>query len=576
MTAPASSSVREMVALNADVVGYSRLLADDFQATTAAMDLYQSLVAEAVVAASGTLVNFVGDNFMAAFDEATEAMQAAIAVTEAVADKNAGLPTQRQVRFRMGMDHGEVMVSGEGQYFGDALNIAARIQAIALPGGVSVSGSVYRALDEPALRFRSMGPKSLKNIPEQVQVYQFSDLPTDDPQAGRGRLLALESPSVAVLPIHTESLDPSLRPAGALLISDVIHHLAGMPNLNVIDASDEQHPNRADTPVEYMLETGIQQFDDQIRVYAKLVDVATINVVFSHRWEATPATLSALSDDVATEVAHLLEIELVVGEPARIYAEIGDPEAQEHIYRGWYQLNSGTREGWERAIEHFDKVAETHPDLPAGHALLAFAHWTGAAERFGSDPKSHLAKARAHAQKGLATGDPTGLSQMVEAAILMSEGKAELALERAESAHITRPTCDVTYALEGSVRRYMGQWEKAVDLLGRAMQMTPVTKPWYPTVQACSLYMGGRYEDAASIAETVLAHQPKNLEALLVLAAAQTELGLDRRARATSELIRDRFPSVEVDEWLERNPYQDPALVEQWKTDLQAAGVLTS
>lgn len=108
------------------------------------------------------------------------------------------------------------------------------------------------------------------------------------------------------------------------------------------------------------------------------------------------------------------------------------------------------------------------------------------------------------------------------------------------------------------------------------MQMTPVTKPWYPTVQACSLYMGGRYEDAASIAETVLAHQPKNLEALLVLAAAQTELGLDRRARATSELIRDRFPSVEVDEWLEGNPYQDAGLVKKWKNDLQAAGAIAT
>jgi TolB-like protein len=398
------------------------------------MDLYQGLVSEEVGATGGTLVNFVGDNFMAAFDEATEAMQAAIAVTEAVADKNAGLPTLRQVRFRMGMDHGDVMVSDDGQYFGDALNIAARIQAMALPGGVSVSGNVYRALGEPALRFRSMGPKSLKNIPEQVQVYQFSDLPADDPQAGRGRLLALESPSVAVLPIHTESLDPSLRPAGALLISDVIHHLAGMPNLNVIDASDEQHPSRADTTVEYMLETGIQQFGEQIRVYAKLVDVATINIVFSHRWEATASSLSSLSDDVAIEVAHLLEIELVVGEPARIYSEIGDPVAQEHIYQGWYQLNTGTQKGWERPTELFEKVAETHPDLPAGYALLAYAHWMGAAERFDSDPKSHFVRARDYAQKGLATGDPTGLSQMVEAAILMSEGKADLALERAESA----------------------------------------------------------------------------------------------------------------------------------------------
>ena len=296
------------------------------------------------------------------------------------------------------------------------------------------------------------------------------------------------------------------------------------------------------------------------RVGAAGLEVAAQNVAICHQTSIAPYRGHAPFDGNQ--------------ETARIYSEIGYPVAQEHIYQGWYLLNSGTRKGWERAIELFDKVAETHPDMAAGYALLAFAHWTGAAERFGSDLKYHFAKARDYAQKGLAAGDPTGLSQMVEAAILMPKGKADLALERAESAHITRPTCDLIYELEGSVRRYMGQWEKAVDLLGRAMQMTPVTKPSYPTVQAYSLYMGGRYEDAASIAETVLAHQPKNLEALLVLAAAQTELGLDRRARATSDLIRDRFPSVKVNEWLEGNPYQDTELVEHWKRDLQTAGVL--
>jgi hypothetical protein len=106
------------------------------------------------------------------------------------------------------------------------------------------------------------------------------------------------------------------------------------------------------------------------------------------------------------------------------------------------------------------------------------------------------------------------------------------------------------------------------------MRLTGVNKPWYPTVKACSLFMGGRLEQAASIAEMVLEHQPNNLEALLVLAAAQVEMGLARRAKATGRLVHERYPTVDVVAWLEANPYQSREVVERWRADLIAAGVI--
>ena len=126
------------------------------------------------------------------------------------------------------------------------------------------------------------------------------------------------------------------------------------------------------------------------------------------------------------------------------------------------------------------------------------------------------------------------------------------------------------------MRRYLGQWEQAVDLLDVAMRRTGINKPWYPTVKACSLFMGGRVEQAATTAEMVLEHQPQNLEALLVLTAAQVELGSDRRARATADLVRERFPAVDVEAWLEASPYQDQASVERWRKDLTAAGLINA
>ena len=563
---------RHTVALNADVVGYSRLMADDFEATTARVEEYRHLVDEKVAGNGGTLVNFVGDNFMAVFNDPRAAVAAAIGIATEIESRNEGVPESRQVRFRMGMDQGEIAVTDD-HYFGDALNIAARIQAVAQPGGLSVSHRVYQALDEPALRFRSRGRHKLKNIPEEVAVYEFVDLPADRPGGSGQSSLSLESPTVAVLPIHSEMVDDSVRATAGMIRGDLIHRLATVPQLKVIDATgtpgeDLQHAAR------YAIESGVHQAGDKVRIYATVIDVTTMNVVKSHKWTVDVDSLFALAEEMANEVARSIEVELIVGAPAGLYADLADPEAIEKIYLGWYHLTAGTREGWVRSMELFEQVAQSHPEQPYGPVLSAFAKWMGAANGWAGDPEKTLEMARLQALSAFELGDPTGMARTVEAAVLMSQGKGEEAIETIEKVEILRPTCDVTFGLEGSVRRYLGQWEKAVDAVDVAMRLTGVNKPWYPTVKACSLFMGGRAEQAASVAEMVLEYQPNNLEALLVLTAAQVEMGLDRRARATADQVKERFPAVDVEEWLDRNPYQDHDLVARWKRDLVVAGVI--
>ena len=559
--------------LNADVVGYSMLMSDDFESTTATMVRYRQLVDSKIAESGGTLIDFVGDNFMAAFEDARDAVQTAIAIASEIEIANADTTEPHKVRFRMGIDLGDVAVSG-GRYFGDPMNIASRIQAIARPGGLCVSGRVYRALDEPALRFRPIGQQRLKNIPEEIEVYEFANLPGDSTVTTERRSLSLESPTVAVLPIHTEMADKSVRATAGILRGDLIHRLARVPQLRVIDAKAETSDKRVVTAARYMVETGVHQVGDNVRLYATLFDVITMNIVKSYKWTVQTEDLFALSDRFADDVARSIEIELIVGEPAGLYSDLGDPAAIEMVYLGWYHLRTDTREGWSHAIELFGQVAQLHPDQPYGHVLSAFANWIGAANEWVRDPDAALSKAREQAQVALETGDPTGMARAVEASILMSEGRHDEALAVVEQLEIIRPTCDVTYGLEGSVRRYLGQWEKAIDLLEIAMRLTGINKPWYPTVKACSLFIGGRIEQAASVAEMVINYQPQNLEALLVLAAAQTELGMNRRAKATTEIIRERFPSVDVAVWFDKSPYQIKEVVERWKKDLASAGAI--
>jgi class 3 adenylate cyclase/tetratricopeptide (TPR) repeat protein len=568
-----NEKLTELVALNADIVGYSRLMADDFEGTRATVESCRRLVEQEVSAAGGTVSNFVGDNFMAVFGDARNAVQTAIAITEEMEDRNTDVPEPHRVRFRMGLDQGGVAFGGGG-YFGDALNIAARIQSLARPGGVSVSGRVYRALDEPALRFLSIGRKKLKNIPEPVEVYEFADLPADGAALAKRRSLALETPTLAVLPIHAEMVDDSVRATAGMIRRDLLHRLARMPQLSVVDATPEPASETPSGKARYMLETGVHQFGDRIRVFATLYDVTTMNVVKSHKWTATVEEMFSLSDTIADEVARAIEIDLVVGEPAGLYWELNDPQAIERIYLGWYHFRTDTREGWSKALRLFEEVKESHPEQPYGFVLSAFAHFVGASNGWVSDPEAALQRAWDQAQIGFDMGDLTGMAKAVQASVLMARGRVEESLQAIDQLVITRPTCDVTFGLEGSVRRYLGQWEKAVDLLDVAMRLTGINKPWYPTVKACSLFIGGRLEQAASIAEEVLEYHPNNLEALLVLAAAQAEMGLERRARATAQLVRERFPNTDLEAWLEANPYQGKEIVDRWRTGLVSAGVI--
>lgn len=536
------------------------------------------VVNEEVATAGGTLVNFVGDNFMAVFDECEPAVRAAMTITNALAAKNALVPEFQRLRFRMGLDKGTVVIDDDGSYLGDALNIAARIQSIAQPGGLSVSGDVYRALDEPALRFRSKGRQRLKNIPEHIEVYEFIDLPSkDDTAITPTRPLALDTPKVAIAPMHLEGTSSELQSMASFLLSDVISGLVGLRNLDVVDVTktmgQSQTEDEVASNVRYVLYSGIVQVGSRVRLWAQALEVLTQNALWADKWDTDVDSLLDIADQFAEEIVRAFEVELIIGEPARIYHELGDPKAVAKVYETYYHLTSGTASGWNRAHGLAQTLKTEFPDSILGLVIGSFTNWVGAAQGFSEDPQQSLMDAHADAVRAIEMGDETGLASMIIAAVTLAQGDPDSALDQISAAKITRPTCDLTWAVEASVRRYLGQWEEAVELVDQAMGLSPVNKPWYPTVLASSYYVGERYEQAAAVAEEVLEFQPQNIEALLVLAASQSELGLDRRARATGAVIRDRFPQANISEWLASNPYQDDRFITRWKRDLEGAGL---
>ena len=557
----------EKVALNADIVDYSRAMADDPVGTVTLVDDYHDLVGKKVAENHGIVTSFVGDNFMAVFDDPMAALRSAISITTSIEERN---ESGRALKFRMGLDQGPVE-ERSGDFLGEALNVAARIQAVAPQGGLSVSGRVYQAIDEPALRFHPRGPTALKNIPEPVEIYDFADLPSaggDTPVSA----MRLGSPTIAVLPVHTRPAEEPLLSISDVIRSDIVHALVAVPDLKVIDVRNAAGSGGASA--RYILESGVTELGGTIHVYVELLDVTTVNVVKVLKWKAELDSITDLSETIATEVARAMQIDLVVGEVAGIYADLEDPIAIEKIYLGWYHLTKGTLEGWTESLQLFSEVAELHPDQSFGHVLYAFAQYLATELGIAPDRDVALERAYEEAQRGLAVGDPTGLAPMVIAAVLLSKGQATDAMEMMEGVSITRPNCDVTYGIEGSVRRYVGEYDRAVSLMDTAMRLSGRTKPWYPTVKACSLLLGGQSGEASALAQAVIDGQPANLEALLVLAGAQAEQGLDRRARATATLVKQQFPDVDVEAWIDSSPFLNREAVTRWKRNLVSAGLI--
>lgn len=556
---------RWAVVLHADIVDYSRHLADDPATTIDTIEEYRDVVAARVSSGGGTLIDFVGDNFLGVFSDARAAMAAAIGICTHVKSR----PIESRLLFRMGLDAGNVMVTTDGRVFGDPVTVATRIQSITDTGGINVSGAVYRALDEPALRFSPLGLRALKNVPEPVHVYRltgFEHEGVDTPSNGG------TDKSIAVLPVLAD--DGAVGLATGMRMA-ALTALAKLPGLEVIDVDDRGASSEVSgRAARYLLECGVQRSGGRVRVFAMLFDTPTVNQIWGEKWEGTIDDLFDLHDRVTDDIVRALEVELVIGEPARLYRSLADAATVERIYRGWHQLAKGTAVGYRNAVELFDTVTTRVPNSALGPSLASFAYWYGAMNALSDDPERDLEKARHESARGVTLGDDTGLSHMVRAAlILRNGGDLAVALAEAREALAKRPTCDVTFGIEASVERYLGNWESAIESARRAIAMGPTFSHWYETTLAGAYHLAGWYQEAIATTEGIVDRNPNSLEALLLLAASQEALGLHRRAQATVSTVVTAFPGVRSTDVRRMHHFRDPAAMDRWIEQLRGAGL---
>jgi len=325
--------------------------------------------------------------------------------------------------------------------------------------------------------------------------------------------------------------------------------------------------------VRYVLEGGVQRSGSRVRVLAQVIDVEQAATVWADRFEAEINDVFAAQDDIVARIVEALDVEVIGGDLAASYREELDPESVEIVYRGLHDTALGTPSSLRRAYAHFEKVTERDADAPLGYSFSAWAHFWAAINGAVDDPTHHYALAKGFAQQAIDRNDTSGLGHTVIAHVLLLEHDWEGALQAASTAIAERPSCDVSLGVAASVKRYLGQWEEAVELASRAIRLSPLMSDWFRSTMANALFVGEDYEAAAEIAEGVVVEDETNTEALLTLAASQAALGQERHASAALDHARQISPGLNANSVRRELPYRDDSTRERFVERLKEAGL---
>ena len=576
--------------LSADIVGYSRLMAEDEVATVRTLTSYRAVMTTLVGGHRGRVVDFVGDNMLAEFPSALDGMECAVRMQRALKDHNAKLPPERRMEFRLGLHLGDVMVD-EARIYGDGVNIAARLESLADPGGICISDVVYKQIHKKLdLGYVDLGERTVKNIPEPLRVYRIVEsttVPTPRPSkaasGGEATLSLPERPSLAVLPFVNLSTDPDQDYFSDGLTMDIMTALVKISGLFLIgEGSMLTYKSKPVTirelgrqlGVRYVLEGGVRKAGDRVRITAQLVEASSGRHMWAERFDRTLDDLFAVQDEITDEIVTALDVKLLSGESIRtVRKTLRNPSAIESYYRGWHALFGATKEDVEEAQHMFEETIQLEPESSLGYAMGAWAYWWAVFRGLSDTVSCALARATELARKALSLEDVTGLPHLMMAQIHLLKREHDQAMDLAERAVLARPNCNGAYAAKANIFNYMGRSSEAIDLAKTAIRLTPVCPPVFPAILASAYYGSDRHGEAIAVAVEVLKRDADNLDALLVLAGAHAALGRMEEAHGVTQEVLRVKPGFSLEAFAQSQPYQEPQTLARVIAMLRRAGL---
>jgi adenylate cyclase len=521
--------------LAADVAGYSRLVGADEEGTLARWKSHWSeLIEPTIKEHHGRVVRVIGDGILVEFASVIDALRCAVGVQRGMVERNADVPSERRIEFRMGINFGELIIES-GDFWGDGVNIAARLEALAEPGGISVSGRVQEdAQSKLDIVFEDAGEQRLKNIARPVHVYRvrFDGGPKLAP------ILALPNkPSIAVLPFQNLSGDPEQEYFADGMVEEIITALSRSQSLFVIARNSSfTYKGRAvdvkqiarELGVRYVLEGSVRRGGKHVRITAKLIDAATGNHLWAERYDREPVDIFAVQDEITEAV--VIAIEPAVAEMERRRAVGKRPEnlgAWEAYQRGlWHLGRIGVTEN-EAAKSFFRRAIDLDPSFASAHAELARAIFRGAWLYQATTLADALGEALPLAQRAIAL-DPLAAAGHVTMGLgRYWQGDYEGALAEARQTLAISPNDAVAHHLVGATFLFSGRPREALEPIRTAMRLDPryPLRTFWLTHIAIAHYFLREYDAAVEAAKEALRSYPNHPWTYRWLAAALGQLG---------------------------------------------------
>jgi len=631
----AESINRKLTAiLSADAKGYSRLMGEDELSTVQLLKEYREIMAQLILKDRGRVVDSPGDNLLAEFGSVVDATGCAVKIQEKLKTKNAELSEDKRLEFRIGINLGDVLEDDE-RIYGDGVNIAARIEGLAQPGGICISKTAYDHIkNKLELGYEYMGGHSVKNIAEPVRVYRVL---TEPEAAGKvigekrffggisrrtamsamvGLILVAggligwnlylqqskkiepalmdkmayplpDKPSIAVLPFDNMSGDIKQDYLADGVTENIISGLALVPEMLVISRYSmftyKGKPVKVqqvseELGVRYVLEGSVQRSGDLVRITAQLIDALTGHHIWANHYDRDVKDLFNLLDEITKKITVELQVQLIQGDLARLWHKTDNFEAWGLAVRAWGLLENFSWENLKTAEELSERAVQLDPKYGFAWSLLAYTHFYKAMYGWGSSPAESYKKAVSLNHKALELDNTLWCATAMLGSINLGQSHFEEAIALGKKSIALGPNIALMYPIFARTLFYAGRFEEAIVMSKKGIRLQPYYPVWYLTYLGLSYRMTGRYDEALKIFNTQLSRaeqsETSRKNCHLRLADVYSELGEYKKARAHVDDAL-KFDANDALKSVQRyhSQFKDPAHSERIINSLRKAGL---
>ena len=570
--------------LAADVVGYSRMMGVDEAGTVAALKRHRETLFNPTVADhNGRVVKLIGDGTLVEFSSVVDAVNCALAIQ--LASKTAARRDDNDIILRIGVNLGDVIVDGDDIY-GDGVNVAARLEPLAEPGGICVSSIVYESIGNRIdVDLSDAGEVTVKNIARPIRIWKWHPgAASIQPQPGPAPAKP-DKPSIAVLPFTNMSGDQEQEYFSDGITEDIITDLSKVSGLLVIarNSSFAYKGKNVDIRtvgqelgVRSVLEGSIRRAGNRVRITAQLIDAADGGHLWAERYDRDLTDIFAVQDEVTLQIVSALRVTLSPSEKARV-AEAGtsDVAAHDAFLQGRELILAATKDriSFERSIEFFNKAVALDPDYGAPYAGLAMAHNVDFHGHFTDDGDRAIDIAADFADKAVKRSPTDPFVRFVAAIVATFRGDFARAATEADAAVALSPSYAGAYSVRGLIEVYSGHPLAAIPQLEKSIRLDPASSQQFLHFLGTAHLVAGHYEAAAAHFKERIRLAPKTDLSRAFLASALGHLGQIDEARRVWRELQEINPKYSYDEHVGRLPFKNRADVDCIKEGLVKAAL---